>query len=78
MKHIARLLLFVIAVVVCGTLGYTVSSVFGLLQWPVFIRLMRWPVFIIVCLILGSKTIYNLKKGCHISTATLEKLWLVS
>ncbi len=23
---------------------------------------------------IGNKTIYNLKKGCHISTATLEKL----
>lgn len=23
---------------------------------------------------IGNKTIYNIKKGCHISTATLEKL----
>lgn len=23
---------------------------------------------------IGAKTIYNLKKGCHISTSTLEKL----
>lgn len=23
---------------------------------------------------IGNKTIYNIRKGCHISTATLEKL----
>lgn len=47
MKHIVRLLLFAVALVVCGTLAYTLSSIF------VF-GLLRWPVFIIVFLILGE------------------------
>ena len=52
MKYIQRLLIVVIALVVCGTLGYVVSSVFGLL---------RWFVFIIVFLFLGE-IFYRLDK----------------
>lgn len=44
MKYIGKLLLFAIALIFLW-MGYIVSSVFGLL---------RWPVFIIVCLFLGE------------------------
>lgn len=52
MKHIVRLLSFVICLVISGALAYMLSSVFGLL---------RWPVFIIVYLFLGE-IIYRIDK----------------
>ena len=37
MKHIGVLLLIIMEIVICGMLGSALSSVFGMLRWPVFI-----------------------------------------
>ncbi len=52
MKHIVRLLVFAIGLTISGVLAYMLSSVFGLL---------RWPVFVIVLLFLGE-IIYRIDK----------------
>ena len=52
MKHVVRLLSFFIGLTISGVLAYTLSSVFGLL---------RWPVFVIVYLFLGE-IIYRIDK----------------
>ena len=52
MKHIIRLLVFAIGLTISEALAYMLSSVFGLL---------RWPVFIIVFLFLGE-IIYRIDK----------------
>ena len=52
MKHIVRLLVLAIGLTISGVLAYMLSSVFGLL---------RWPVFVIVLLFLGE-IIYRIDK----------------
>ncbi len=52
MKNILRLLSFAIGLLISGVLAYMLSSVFGLL---------RWPVFVIVYLFLGE-IIYRIDK----------------
>ncbi len=52
MKNIVRLLVFAMGLTISGALAYMVSSVFGLL---------RWPVFIIVLLFLGE-IVYRIDK----------------
>lgn len=56
MKNIVRLLTFAIGLMIGGVLACMLSSVFGLL---------RWPVFVIVCLFLGE-IIYRIDKWISI------------